>query len=290
MTRHVIATKATFIILTFLNTLQAQNASPNLLSARGENLDSSYTLDSNYTIQGAFPNPLAYTRIGIRVLSDETPKETILQFNIQSITVEGDYTKKYDKNGNVIYEKWHTESHDFFSDYVYTYNKNNAPLSIAVKATYDNIFGIAKYKYDITGKLLQAGEYIFKYYPDGLLKSVEDERQIERYQYDSSGNLTQIKFDIKPGRLVCGNRTEEWKGNYNKNKQLIKEEEIGIEGSVRYFQYDIAGHVIKSINQYEGSDEDSTTEYIYTNGLLTEKITSSNGKVINSKKYLYQFY
>ncbi len=290
ITGCVIRTAFICFLFSFFMHVHAQEAYPGILSKAREKRDPIYVLDTNYSYKGTYPFVLDDLKIGERILLHKISNETILKFHIKSVVLAREYTDGFDKNGNINYEKW--VGPFCGSTFEYEYDHNNSPLSIAIKDTNNNyIIGTAKYKYTATGRLLQAGYYIFKYYPGGLLKSIEDGTEIERYGYDRFRNLNHINFDIKPGINYCGNRTDEWKGVYNEKKQLIKEEIIGFPDSwIRYFQYDSAGIIIKSITQNEGFDEDSTTEYIYTNGLLTEKITSSKGKVSHTEKYSYQFY
>jgi hypothetical protein len=229
-------------------------------------------------------------KLGKRLLLDKISQDEIIKHKIKSIRQEGLYLEKFDKMGFKIFEKWDAWSSG--SKFKYELDKNGKPLSISILNNHDNIIGTAKYKYGAQGELLQAGNYILKYYPTGQLKSIEDSLEIEIYEYDGNGNLNRIAFDIKPGVVGCGNRTTEWRGEYNDRMQLIKEQTFGFpDGTTKYFEYTSNGQIAKTRNISSMGNEKTTTEFIYMDGLLTQTKTFDKAdKLKYETKWTYEKY
>lgn len=252
---------------------------------------SSYNPDPNYTRTGEYPPyALEDIKIGKRLLLGKTSLDEIIGNQIKSIQEEGYYIEKFNEKGLKIYEKYANRTVD--TKYKYELDKDNKPLTIHIIDNNDNILGSAKYKYDTDGKLLQAGGYILKYHHNGQLKSVEDAQEIERYEYDEDGNLSHINFDIQPDVLGCGNRTSEWKGEYNDNKQLIRDQTFGFpDGVTRYFEYANNGQISKTKNISSMTNDTTSTEFIYSKGLLTQTKTFNQKGILKfTKKYKYEKY
>lgn len=155
--------------------------------------------------------------------------------------------------------------------------------------TTGHVLGKAKYKYDSLGKLLQAGELLFKYYENGLLRSVEDRNEIDIYMYDSASRPILIYFSLKPGLSACGNRTTEWKAEYNNRGQLTIEYLFTAEESTltKYHEYSNDGLIIKTTAKDEFFSK-TITKYFYEKGTLKFiKAYDDSGKLVNAEQYVY---
>ncbi len=258
------------------------------LNKKGTSL---YKPNTNSTTKGEYsPFALEDLKLGNRLLLDKMPQSEIIKHKIKSICREDIYIEKFDEKGFKIFEKW--SAWYAGSSFKYEFDKDEKPLTISVLDTNNMVIGTAKYKYNKQGKLLRVGVYILKYYPNGKLKSIEDTGEIESYEYDSNGNLNHINFDWQPGVVGCGNGTTEWKGEYNDRKQLIKEQIFGFpDGTTKYFEYTSNGQISKTNNISSMGNKKTTTEFIYTDGLLTQtKTFDHTGKLQYVVKWKYEKY
>jgi YD repeat-containing protein len=228
--------------------------------------DTDYTLDPEYKTDGEyFPFALDDLKPGHKLLLQKMEKSEIVKHRIKSIKLKGQYTEKFDAKGNKTYERWDAWSAG--SKFSYEFGEDGRPTVISILDEKGRTIGRAKYKYGERGSLLQAGELLFKYFPNGQLRSIENAQEIERYEYDTSHRLVHINFNWKPGVVGCGNRTTAWKGKYNSAGQLITEQIVGFPDNLtKHHQYTKDGRLIQT--KTTGGFEDLTTKYFYTNGLL----------------------
>lgn len=234
------------------------------------------------------PSALEDLKLGHRLLLGRMSQNEIIKHKIKSSKQEGMYIEKFDKKGYKIFEKW--DAWYAGSAFKYEFDKDEKPLTISMLDTNNVVIGTAKYKYNRQGKLLNVGVYKLKYYPNGLLKSIEDNHEIERYEYDKNGNLNHIHFDWQPGVVGCGNRATEWRGEYNDRKQLIKEDIFGIDATTRHFEYTQNGQIAKTINNSQLKHK-TITEFTYVDGLLTQTRTiDSLGNLKYNTKWIYEKY
>lgn len=265
------------------NTVGQTTLTRSLVDTTGYILDPEYVTDGQY-----FPFALDDLKLGNRLLLQKMEKSEIVKHRIKSIRLKGQYTEKFDSKGYKTYERWDAWSAG--SKFSYQFANDGRPTSISILDEKDRIIGKAKYKYDGQGKLLQVGELLFKYFPDGQLRSIENAQEIERYQYDTSHRLVHINFDWKLGVVGCGNRTTKWKGEYNSAGQLITEQTFGFPDNLtKHHQYAKDGCMAHT--KTKGGFEDWTTKYFYTNGLLTAtKTYNQKGTLISMKQYIYERY
>jgi hypothetical protein len=242
---------------------------------------SDYGLDPNYEIEGSFSFALEDLKNGRRIL---------LQYSFQKdnepMVVKGKfYEAKFDEHGNKIFEKY--DAWTSGSIFKYEYDSDEKPISISMIDVNGSVLGKAKYKYDSLGKLLQVGEMLFKYDENGFLKSVEDGSEIEVYKYDSSNRLVHIYFDLKPGLVACGNRTTEWKGEYNNKGQLVVEYLFGFPEITEYHEYSKDGLLIKTTAKDDLFSR-TITKYFYEKRKLKSINTYDiTGKVLDMEQYFY---
>ncbi len=252
-----------------------------------------YSPDPKYIVKGNSRfQVLDDLKPGPRLMLNDISKAVVLKYHIKSVkyfdsgAVEYrrlEAIEKFDANGN--------KNMNNTSAYRYEYGNNNTPISIAMIDTGDTIIATAGYKYDSSGRLLQAGDYVLKYNYNGLIKSVENRTDIERYTYDYRGNLVHIKYDLQPRVITCGNRAIEWNGEYDNKGHLIKEEFIDPDRWFIYYKYSRAGLPIKSKTVTGRDDRDITTYYIYTNGLLTEtRNFDTKGKLAYTESFEYEYF
>lgn len=248
-----------------------------------------YILDSAYLTDGEyFPFALEDLKLGNRLLLQKLEKSQIIKYRIKTIRLKGSYTEKFDEKGNKIFEQWDTWTAG--SKFSYEFDNDGKPTSISILDANIRPIGKAKYKYDEQGRLLQAGELLFKYYANGLVQSVENAIEIERYQYDTSHRLVDINFDWKPGVIGCGNRTTEWIGKYNAAGQLIEVQTLGFPYDfTEYLKYASDGQLLQT--KTTGGFEELTTKYFYTNGLLNAtKTYNRKGRMVGTQQFIYETY
>lgn len=248
-----------------------------------------YILDPEYVTDGEyFPFSLDDLKLCNRLLLQKMEKSEIVKHRIKSIRLKGQYIEKFDDKGNKTYERWDAWSAG--SKFSYEFADNGRPTAISILDERGRTIGRSKYKYDEQGRLLQVGELLFKYFPTGRLRSIENAQEIERYEYDTNYRLVHINFDWKPDVVGCGNRTTEWKGKYNAAGQLITEQTFGFpDNLIKHHQYAKDGRLTQT--KIVGGFEDLTTKYFYTNGLLTTtKTYNKKGTLVSTEQYIYEKY
>jgi hypothetical protein len=287
----ILVTIIYFLLSVSLHQLNAQNhpewnkLRPLINSTKDfyDQSDSDYGLDPDYETEGEFPFALEDLKYGHRLLLRDSPNDSCKN---KLKAVKGKYHEaKFDEHGNKIFEKY--DSWMSGSSFKYEYASNGKPVSISMIDEDGYVLGKAKYKYDSLGKLLQVGELLLKYYGNGLLKSVEDRSEIEIYMYDSGTKLVHVYFDLKPGFLACGNRTTEWKGEYNSKGQLVFEYLFGFPEITKYHKYSKDGLLINT-SAKDDLFSKTMTKYFYEKGKLTStKTYDSAGVVIDTEQYIY---
>ena len=277
------------LFASFFSIGQSKNTLPQTTLTNFIEDTSIYILDSAYVTEGEyFPFALEDLKLGDGILLHKLEKSQIIKHRIKSIQIKGLYTEKFDNKGNKIFEQW--DSWTAGSRFTYEFDNAGMPIAISILDTNGRTIGKAKYKYNEHELLLQAGELLFKYYPNGLLRSVENASEIERYQYDTSHHLVDINFDLKPGVIACGNRTTEWIGKYNAAGQLIEVQTLGFPYDfTEYLKYASDGQLIQT--KTTGGFEELTTKYFYTNGLLNAtKTYNRKGRMVGAQQFIYETY
>jgi hypothetical protein len=247
-----------------------------------------YQPDSEYLIEGRYPAALR-TQAEESLVGYFSQNDTSRN-HLKAFKGKG-YTAKFDDRGNKVFEKYD----EWTSIFKYEYDSNGRPASVSVLDSNKFVLSKAKYKYNAEGKLLQVGELVFKYYDNGSLKSIEDNSEIEIYKYDSNGKLTHIYYDLKPGGGGCGNRTTEWKGEYNSKGQLFIEHLFGFPEFTEYHEYSKDGLLIKTTTK-DDLFTNTVTKYFYENGKLVSaktydvRLTRTNRityVLIDTERYTY---
>ncbi|MDJ1503095.1 hypothetical protein [Xanthocytophaga agilis] len=249
----------------------------------------------------SFNPPADEFKFSERLLLDKIPLTIIRKHKIKSVTQERvsidggkenvifSFIEKFDENGHKIYEQW--SAWNGGPNYKYESDGDNKLLSVALIDSTDNMLGEIKYTYDKQGKLRKIGDYKLEYYANGLVKSIEDKSEIEKYKYDENGNLVHINFNLLPGTVACGNRITEWKGEYNNQNQLIKEYRIGFPDHITNdIHYSETGTIVY-MNTTSNFDNHTHVDYRYREGILTERKTSDKkGKLLFIERYTYETY
>lgn len=225
-------------------------------------------MDNSLSSQKIKYNSLSYKDIllGVGVIVRSISNETLKRRKISHIKIIDFIDEKYDSLSNLIYEK--CISWTGATEYKYFYDKDNKPKYII------SLSDTIKYLYDKNEKLVKCGQYSIIYYNNGFKKSVENAAEIEKYEYDTNGNLCHVNFDIKPGISYCGNRTSEWFGKYDANHRLIKSLGIGFpSSSIKTYYYSKEGDLIKTSSKAEFRKDSTVTDFIYEeNTVIIKKI------------------
>ena len=252
-----------------------------LINSTKDFYDENYGLDPDYETGGAFPFAVEDLKYSRTVLFQYFFQKDSSKNKLKAVI--GKYhVAKFDDHGNKTFEKY--DAWTAGANFKYEYNSYGHAVSISMVG---HVLGRAKYKYDSLGKLLQVGELLFKYYDCGLLKSVEDRSEIEIYQYDSAGRLIHMYFYLKPGVVGCGNRTTEWKGEYNDKGQLVIEHLFGFPEFTKYHEYSKVGLLIKTTTK-DDLFANTMTKYFYEKGKLrSAKTYDITGKILDTQQYFY---
>lgn len=256
-----------------------------LINSTKDFYDENYGLDPDYETGGAFPFALEDLKYSRTILSQYFfQKDSSKKLK----AVKGKcHEAKFDEYGNKTFEKY--DAWTSGTNFKYEYNSYGRPVSISMIDVTGYVLGKAKYKYDSLGKLLQVGELLFKYYENDLLKSAEGRSEIEIYMYDSSNRLVHIYFRLKPGIVACGNRTTEWKGEYNNKGKLTTEYLFtAAEGTLtKYHEYSNDGLIIKTTAKDELFSK-TITKFFYEKGKLKFiKTYDDSGKLVNTEQCVY---
>jgi YD repeat-containing protein len=222
-----------------------------------------------------------------KLLSDRLPQEKIRKHRIKEITYGESYVEEFDRMGQRIYQKWPTWGEQL--RLAYQYDGMGKPLKAFLIEGSDTL-GQCGFKYDAWGKLVQAGPLLFTYYPDGKVKRIEDQSEVEEYKYDANGHLTEARFGLQPGVLACGSRVFAWRGEYNNKGQLVKSETSSLCPTIETYSYSKHGLLLERITQYKLNKDTYATTYKYQDGLLAEIATSSSDKPLYIERFSYKLY
>ncbi|KAA9333052.1 hypothetical protein F0P96_08690 [Hymenobacter busanensis] len=206
--------------------------------------------------------------------------------------------KQFNEQGHTIYQRFWTQwtdqpssGYNQFFTCIYLSDGKIAAVTTLSDSTRQQVVERFKYTYNRKGQLRRAGNHQLVYYSNGLLQSVENNVETERYYYNTQGQLTRIKFGFQLGVVTCGNNTEEWRGQYNTKGQLVGEEYIGMHGRSYQLSYDSAGLLVRRAADDQGWFR-STYEsiYQYQNGLLARKSEKLDGGMTQITTYEYEQY
>ncbi len=240
-------------------------------------------------IRVASPEALEELKLGHRILLHRLSPAEIAKHRIKSIQEDTFSILRFNKQGYLIYEKYSVWTGG--STFGYEFDTQGNPTSISSIDTNGKELEKAYYLYGAKNKLRKVGIYQLTYYPDGKLKSVADDSQIEKYKYDSRDNLIHIRFDFLPGVIGCGNRTYEWKGEYNALNQLIREEVREFPTSrITHYTYNELGQIKEAIH-FSDYSKQKTGVSIYENGLLIRTTSlAESGQTERVVNYMYEFF